>query len=108
MDSAGSPTASIIRRFCEQLSLAGIRVERSILFGSHARGEAIAGSDIDLLIVSPDFARMNTRERLELLGTIAGRIWEPVEAIGCTPEEVRNVERATFLEEVLRTGVQVT
>jgi hypothetical protein len=49
----------------------GIRVDRAILFGSHARGEAKDGSDIDVLIVSSDFEALNTRERMEQLGTAA-------------------------------------
>ena len=46
----------IIARYCAQLEALGIRVEQAILFGSHARGEAKEGSDIDVLIVSSDFA----------------------------------------------------
>ena len=57
----------------------GIRVEGVILFGSHARGEANEGSDIDLLIVSPDFEGLNTRARLERLGVAAARLWQPIE-----------------------------
>src|SRR5712691_2799290 len=59
----------IIARYCTQLSALGIRVDRAILFGSHARGEAKDGSDIDVLIVSSDFETLNTRERMEQLGT---------------------------------------
>ena len=83
----------------------GIRVARVIVFGSRARGDATDGSDTDFLIISPDFAGMNTRERLELLGVAAARIWEPVEALGHTPDELEEVEAASLLEEVLRTGV---
>ena len=68
MDSPRPEIADIIARSCEQLGQMGIRVEGVILFGSHARGEAKEGSDIDLLIVSPDFEGLNTRERLERLG----------------------------------------
>ena len=107
MDSPRPETSKIIARYREQLGRLGIRVERVILFGSSLRGEVQEGSDIDLLIVSPDFARMNTRERLELLGLAAARIWEPVEAIGYTPEEMSKVEPATLLEEILQTGVSV-
>ncbi len=32
------------------------RITRAILFGSRARGEPRPGSDIDLILVSPDFA----------------------------------------------------
>jgi predicted nucleotidyltransferase len=83
----------------------GIRVARLVLYGSHARGTADEDSDIDLLIVSPDFSRMNLRERLELLGLAAARLWQPVQGYPCTPEELEQVDSATFLEEVLETGV---
>ena len=98
---------AIIAGFCAQLRALGIRVDQAILFGSHARGEAREGSDIDVLIVSSDFASLNTRERMEQLGTAAARLWQPIEAMACTPAELVHVEPATLLEEILRTGVQV-
>jgi uncharacterized protein len=99
---------AIIAQYCAQLEAMGIRVERAILFGSHARGEAKDGSDIDVLIVSSDFETLNTRERMEQLGTAAARLWQPIEAIACTPAELVYVEPATLLEEILQTGVQVS
>jgi uncharacterized protein len=107
----GTPRPEItamIARYCAQLSAMGIRVDRAILFGSHARGEAKDGSDIDVLIVSSDFEIMNSRERLEQLGTAAARLWQPIEAIVCTPAELVHVEPATLLEEILHTGVQIS
>ena len=99
---------ALIARYCTQLEAMGIRVDRAILFGSHARGEAKDGSDIDVLIVSSDFETLNTRERLEQLDTAAARLWQPIEAIACTPAELVHVEPATFLEDILQTGVQVS
>lgn len=107
----GTPRPEItdlIARYCAQLSVMGIRVDRAILFGSHARGEAKDGSDIDVLIVSADFETLNTRQRMEQLGTAAARLWQPIEAIACTPAELACVEPATLLEEILQTGVQVS
>ena len=100
--------AAIIARYCTQLEVMGIRVERAILFGSHARGEAKDSSDIDVLIVSSDFETLNLRERSEQLGTAAARLWQPIEALACTPDELAPVEPATLLEEILQTGVQVS
>jgi len=34
-----------------------LQVDRILLFGSHARGEAGPDSDLDLLVVSPDFGK---------------------------------------------------
>jgi hypothetical protein len=92
----------IIGRFRRELERAGIRAERILLFGSHARGEARDGSDIDLIVVSPDWARFNRRERLELLGVTAVRIMESVQAQGFTPDEVARHQTGAFWEEILR------
>ena len=55
-----------------------------------------------MLIVSSDFETLNTRERLEQLGTAAARLWQPIEAMACTPAELVHVEPATLLEEILQ------
>ena len=85
----------------------GIRVDRTILFGSFAKGTPQEGSDIDLIVVSDDFERMNLRERLEILGIAAARIMEPIEAYGCTPQEIEQKEKTDFLEEALTAGEEV-
>jgi hypothetical protein len=82
----------------------GIRAESVFLFGSHARGEPREGSDIDLVVVSPDFRDKNLLERAEILGVAAARILEPIQALGVTPEEVTARPRAPFLDEVLTRG----
>lgn len=92
----------IIGRFRRELERTGIRAERILLFGSHARGEAHDGSDIDLIVVSPDWARFNRRERLELLGVTAVRIMESVQAQGFTPDEVAHHQTGAFWDEILR------
>ena len=47
----------IILRFIEALNKKGVHVERALLFGSYASGNARAGSDLDVAIVSPDFGK---------------------------------------------------
>lgn len=92
----------IIGRFRQELERSGVRPERILLFGSHARGKAREGSDIDLIVVSPDWARFSRRERLELLGVTAVRIMESVQAQGFTPDEVARHQTGAFWEEILR------
>jgi hypothetical protein len=43
---------------------------------------------------------MNLLVRLETLGLAAGKILEPIEAVGYTEEEIKNT-KGTFLEEIL-------
>lgn len=87
--------------FCEQLRRAHIRPERLLLFGSWARGEQREESDIDLIVVSRDFARLGDLRRLETLGIAAGRALVSVQARGYTPEEFAAPEPTSFLAIVL-------
>lgn len=78
-----------------------IACERVLLFGSQANGTASEGSDIDLIIVSPDWTRYDDLERLEWLGLAAGHILEPVAAQGVTPEEIVSHQLSQFMEYVI-------
>ena len=102
-----SNLTDIIRRYRMELAKDGIRCEQILLFGSQARGTAHEWSDIDLIVVSPDWARYNGRERLEILGMAAGRIMEPIQAQGFTPDEIANHQLTTFWEYVLAEAVPV-
>jgi len=90
----------IIERYKEELRKLGIRPQRVILYGSYAGGHPREDSDIDLIVISEDFKKFNLRERLEILGLAAGRVFEPIEAIGYTEEEVKDT-KGTLLEEIL-------
>jgi predicted nucleotidyltransferase len=46
---------ALVRDYLACVAQAGIAVEAGVLFGSCARGEQQADSDIDVLVVSPDF-----------------------------------------------------
>lgn len=90
-----------IAAFCRELRRLRIEPERLLLFGSWARGEQREDSDIDLVVVSRDFARIGLRRRLELLGIAAGHAWVSVQALGYTPEEFAAPEPTSFLAIVL-------
>ncbi len=107
MRKTGPQIKETIKEYKDTLQKLGIDVGRIILYGSFARGNQREGSDIDLLIISDDFQKMNLRERLEVLGVAAARIMEPVEAIGYTPEEIKSVPQASFLKEVLKVGIAI-
>jgi predicted nucleotidyltransferase len=92
---------TIATRFRDELARSGIRVERILAFGSWAHGRQQEGSDIDLIVVSPDWAVIPRRERLEILGVAAARILEPIQALGFTPEEVTQRHLGHFWQMIL-------
>ena len=97
-----SELATIIQRYCAELSKVGIHCERVWLFGSRARGMAREGSDIDLFVVSADWAPYSERERRETLGIAAARILEPIQARGVTSAEIAAHQLTPLWEQILR------
>jgi predicted nucleotidyltransferase len=91
----------IIKNYRAQLMRQGIRVERVLLYGSRAAGTAHEGSDIDLIVISPDWKKFSQRQRLELLGIAAARILEPVQAQGFTPTEIKSKKVTSFWEQII-------
>ena len=102
MAETTSQLKPIIRRFRAELEKMGIRIDRVMLYGSQANQTAQDGSDIDLIIISPDFAPYNQRERLEMLGVAAARILESVQANGFTPQEIEKRQLMPFWDQILR------
>ncbi len=101
MTAQRSTPRAELRAFCEQLRRVHIRPERILLFGSWVRGQQREDSDIDVIVVSDDFAGIGLRRRLEILGIAAGRAWVSVQALGYTPEELAAPEETSFLAIVL-------
>lgn len=96
----------VIGRFRQQVEAMGIRIAQIWLYGSQAWGGAQEGSDVDLVVISPDWEGMSLRERLELLGVAAARVLEPIQAQGFTPQEVTEGLLSPFWQEVLRRAVR--
>jgi len=91
----------IIKKYKQELEKLGIKPEKIILYGSYAKGSPRQDSDIDLIVISEDFKNLNLRERLEILGLAAGRILEPIEALGYTQKEIELEKKESFLGEIL-------
>ena len=59
MHKRGFAVKGIIKEYKRALKDLGINVEGVILYGSFAKGNQRQDSDIDLIIVSKDFQKMN-------------------------------------------------
>jgi len=84
------------------------QVEQAILYGSYSKGKQRDGSDIDLVVISPDFRGTPKLDRHQKLGWIA---WQArttyIEPLGFTPEEYENASPLGLLGEVKDTGIVV-
>lgn len=77
----------IIADFAKALESEGVRRQKIVLFGSHSTGTQREDSDIDLVVVSEDFAGKGYWERIEILSAAICTVFQPIEAIAMTPQE---------------------
>lgn len=88
----------------------GIRAERGILFGSHARGDARPDSDVDVLIVASEFDEPYDPRRINLINLL----WElraytdsRIEPIAVGERQWREDRSNPLIEIACREGVVV-
>lgn len=87
-----------IKQFKSDVSSTGLRIEKTILFGSHAKGNANKWSDIDLLLVSPDFDNIDKYAQINI----------KFPEIEIHPYSTDNFKKEDlFLNEILKYGIRV-
>jgi len=79
-------------------------IEQALLFGSRARGDYFLDSDVDLILVSSDFASVPFRKRMGLLLAY----WEgevDLEVLAYTPQEfARMKKRQGIVSQAMKEG----
>lgn len=73
-----------------------LHVEKAMIFGSMARKEATHDSDIDLIILSNDFAPMSLLQRLSLLNGLrrGDALKIPMDILGYTQKEFLDFKKS--------------
>ena len=77
-----------------------IKVNGVFLFGSHATGKAREDSDIDIVVISTDFEKIDFIKRMEMLSRFRqAEITRstPMDIIGYTPEEFANIDKESVM-----------
>ncbi|MFQ5799922.1 MAG: nucleotidyltransferase domain-containing protein [Nitrospinota bacterium] len=96
----------LLKRYKEDVAKE-IPISRMLLFGSYAEGNPNRDSDIDLIIVSPSFRRMNFFKR----GATMYGYWHlnyPVDFLCYTPEEFEKLtSEVTIVREAVREGIEI-
>lgn len=91
-----------IRRFKDIIERKNVKVSKIILFGSYARGDYREDSDIDVIVISDDFAPMDYWERIDFLSETIYELFEPIEATSFTTKEWEASD--SFLVDYAREG----
>jgi predicted nucleotidyltransferase len=82
-----SSVLEIIALFKNALEAQKIKINNIILFGSFSKNNFNEECDINLAILSDDFAGKGYWERINILSEAIYEVYKPIEAIAMTPEE---------------------
>ncbi|WP_027364684.1 nucleotidyltransferase domain-containing protein [Desulfotruncus alcoholivorax] len=94
----------IVKEFINAIKERNIRVEKAILFGSYAKGNAVETSDIDVAVISPDFGQDYVEEAV-LLKEISENIDLDISPRPYSLEEYKKVNSGQFLyDEIISKG----
>ena len=93
-----------LKNLVAALKAEGIAVDKLFLFGSYARGKAVRGSDIDLLLISRSFSRTSLWDRAKVMGRIIRRHPQPFEVLMMTEKEFR---ASRFASEIAGQGLEI-
>ena len=103
----GKKADSVIKDFIKKIKKK-YKVEKAILFGSRARGDALKESDYDVIIVSPDFEGIFFTQRTARMYDFWEHYPLEVEVICYTPEEFEKKKKQIGIaKKAVEEGIEI-
>ncbi len=102
-----STIMTVIQRYIAALSTVGIHARRLVLFGSFARGDSTEFSDIDLIVIAPEFDGPREIALVEKLWQATALADSRIEPIPCGEEEWETDQGRPIIEIARREGVVI-
>ena len=103
-----STVITAIKRYLAALPIYGIHARKAVLFGSFARGENHEWSDIDLLVIAPEFDTSLTIETVKKLWLATAKSDNRIEPIPCGEHEWEMDSGRPVLEIAHQEGIIIT
>ena len=102
-----STVMSAVKRYLAALPHFGIHARKAVLFGSFARGENHQWSDIDLIVIAPEFDSVKTIEAVKKLWLATAGSDNRIEPIPCGEREWELESDRLILEIARREGIVI-
>ncbi|MBM3284114.1 hypothetical protein FJY90_07810 [Candidatus Gottesmanbacteria bacterium] len=99
----------VIKTYLRELAKK-IKIEKVILFSSAATGKVTKDGDIDLLILSPSFVKMDIDKRFDLLYTSRTKLLTQnvaMDIFGLTPGEYDRASILSVVREIKEKGKEI-
>jgi predicted nucleotidyltransferase len=96
-----------VKKYLKNLTRNGLPVAFGVLFGSQVTGRSNDLSDIDLIVISPQFDGKISRDIINKLWHIAARTDSRIEPIPCGQDQWKNNNSDAILEIARIEGVTI-
>ena len=96
-----------VQAYMRALQAQGLDVKFGVLFGSWVKGRANQWSDIDLLIISPQFDNGRDDHWVNLLWRTAARVDSRIEPIACGERQWNEHDASAIIEIARREGERI-
>jgi predicted nucleotidyltransferase len=96
-----------VQRYLAAVRQAGIAVTRAVLFGSCARGENHADSDVDILVIAPEFDEPAGRARANILWALRAKTDSRIEPFAVGEVRWRDDTVSVIIEMARREGLEI-
>lgn len=93
-----------VRNYLRTVQEQGVDVRFGIVFGSRATGNSAIWSDIDVLVVSPQYDGPRNRHDVDLLWRVAARSDSRIEPIPCGEKQWNEDSSSAIVEIARREG----
>ncbi|MBN1874755.1 MAG: nucleotidyltransferase domain-containing protein [Anaerolineae bacterium] len=103
-----SAITRVVQNYLRAVREAGISARFAILFGSYGRGDARPDSDIDLLVVAPEFDGPYDRRQVDLLWALRTSTDSRIEPVAVGERRWRDDDASPLLEVARREGQTIT
>jgi len=97
-----------VKEYLKNLAQNGLSVAFGVIFGSQVTGGANELSDIDVIVVSPQFDGKISRDVINKLWHIAARTDSRIEPIPCGQDQWKNNNTDAILEIARNEGIAIT
>lgn len=97
----------VVQNYLVAVQRSGVRASRAVLFGSYARGEAGPDSDLDVLIIAPEFDAPYDRARVDLLWSLRAQTDSRIEPIAVGERQWNEDDTSAIIEIARREGQEI-
>ncbi len=104
---ADSAIVKAVQDYLAAVRQSGLQARRAILFGSYVRGEADADSDIDVLIIAPEFDGPYDRAWVDMLWTLRATTDDRIEPLPVGERQWQEDDASMIIEIARREGQSI-